>query len=212
MVRHDPATLAADAASADPARALIERQLEVLTRLTDIGMGIAEDAGRRSRALAEGGEADANAPDPGLTYSRAARAVRMTIALQSRLLEHLAKLDREGRLDRMTETRKRKNRIERLVDLAIEAEYDDSYEVERLSREARERLDDEDEFGDLLDRPLAEVVAIICRDLGLSPEEGAWGAGGADPSIPFEVHPPHGGDRGDVGACFETRPYVRSSA
>ncbi|OYX34496.1 MAG: hypothetical protein B7Y99_05225 [Caulobacterales bacterium 32-69-10] len=58
--------------------------MAMLERLAEIGMEIAEDAGRMSRSQAEG---VAQAADPGLTYSRAARAVRLTIALQQRLTE-----------------------------------------------------------------------------------------------------------------------------
>jgi hypothetical protein len=166
MLHLDPASAAVDAVPADPARALIERQLQLLTRLADIGMDIAEVAGIRARASLD---ADAAEPtvDPGLTYARAARAVRLTIALQSRLLKDLAALDR-------TETEARKRRIHRIVERAIETEHDDADEIERLSDEARERLWDEDDCGDLLDRPIEEIVASICRDLGLDPDGIGW--------------------------------------
>jgi hypothetical protein len=193
MFRPDPATLAADAASTDPARALIARQLEVLTRLTDIGMGIAEDAGRRSSALADGGAAGANAPDPALAYARAARAVRMTIALQSRLLKDLADLDRAETQAHASLARLRRNRVHRAVERAVEAACDDEDEAERLSSDAWECLADTDD-ADITGRSFDEVVAMICQDLGLSPDEALpptqlRGGGSAGPRVRPQVGP-----------------------
>ena len=154
--------------SAQPtsARDLIERQLVMLTRLAEIGMELAEGA--------------AATADPALTYARVARGVRMTIALQSRLLKDLAELDRGDAQAQAAKVAARRARIHTLVERAIEAGQDDEDEIERLSDEARERLYDGDEFDDLLDRPIAEVVALICRDLGLAAD---W-SGPAPPPLP----------------------------
>ena len=100
MSHPSPALAAPDAAPADPspaarraaARALIDGELEVLTELTGIGMEIARAAGRAAVAGLDG--APGAGADPGLTYTRAARTVRMCIALQSRLLNDLEALDR----------------------------------------------------------------------------------------------------------------------
>jgi hypothetical protein len=45
--------------------------------------------------------------------------------------------------------------------------------------EVCERLDDDDIYGDVIARPVGELVALICRDLGLEPDwarlaEEAW--------------------------------------
>ena len=89
-----PATIdAAPPANAPvtPARTLAEQQLAMLTRLAEIGLNAAAAVERRALALAEAsGEAGPIGTDPGLAYARIARAVRMTIALQSRLLKELA--------------------------------------------------------------------------------------------------------------------------
>jgi hypothetical protein len=110
MIHLDPASATVDAVRADPppadpsaaGRALVERQLGVLTELAEIGMEIARGAGRCAVESLEG-DAAATGPDPTLAYSRAARAVRMTIALQARLLKALPELDRAeaGRSGRM---------------------------------------------------------------------------------------------------------------
>src|SRR5687767_8630850 len=103
MIHVDPALVAPSpaAAPATDARALIERQLAMLTRLAEIGMEIAEACGREAVAAPGAGEGAAQTPerlrDPGLAFARVARAVRMTIALQSRLAKDLAALDRTDR-------------------------------------------------------------------------------------------------------------------
>ena len=165
MSRPDPTAAALAPPCADAsARARIDRQMATLVRLTEIGMQIAEAAGRRA---AEGGGADA--AEPSLSYARAARAVRLTLALESRLASDLETLDKARARARTDESDRRRHRIRHHVEEAIEAECADSGEARTLRNEARERLTDTDD-ADILDRPLAEVVAWICRDLGLSPE------------------------------------------
>lgn len=39
-----------------------------------------------------------------------------------------------------------------------------------LAFEASDRLDDLDRYGDVLERPVSEFIAMICRDLGLAPD------------------------------------------
>jgi hypothetical protein len=149
---------------------LTERQLARLERLADIGMEIAEAAGRRAAALAADPAGIDDGPDPGLTYARAARAVRLTIALQSRLVADRAAGERAVAAARAAEGAQRRHRIHARVEQFIEAERDDADEAERLSSAVWEQLTEADD-ADLLDRPVAEVVAAICRDLGLSPAE-----------------------------------------
>jgi hypothetical protein len=170
-----PAPHPADPPAVDHAAshaALIERQLAKLERLADIGMEIAEAAGRRAATLAEGGEEGADGPDPGLTYARAARAVRLTLALQARLARDLAALGEAATRAHAAEAARRRDRIHTRVERALEAERLGEDEVEGLSSDAWERLTEEDDEA-LLARPIEEMVALICADLGLSP---AWAA------------------------------------
>jgi hypothetical protein len=161
-------------------RGLIEQQLAMLARLAEIGMEIAEAAGRRARVLADGDGAGADATDPGLSFARAARAVRLTLALQSRLTEGLTALDRAEAVARVGEAARRRHRIHRRIEEAAEAERIDAVEVERLSSDAWERLTDEED-DDLLSRPIDEILALICRDLGLSPAFAASAFTATDP-------------------------------
>jgi hypothetical protein len=52
-------------------------------------------------------------------------------------------------------------------DLSDGAEHET---YERLVREASECLRDRDRFGDVAGRPISEIIALICRDLGIDPD------------------------------------------
>lgn len=199
----DPLPPAASAAAdVDPAlaeaagepRAVIVRQLQVLGELAELGLDIARAIARQAATEAPG-EAPAEMPgettrapqvvkgDVSLAYARVARAVRLTIALQSRLLQDLRALDevaeRHLHGGRSNTARERKARVRRILDRVIDAEVGDAAEGDRLAGEVRERLENDDIYGDVLARPVGEIVAMICRDLGLSPDwirlaEEAW--------------------------------------
>ncbi|OYX35830.1 MAG: hypothetical protein B7Y99_02855 [Caulobacterales bacterium 32-69-10] len=156
------------------------QQMAVLSRLTEIGMEIAEAAGRAAR-LAETGAPGADAPDPGLTFARAARAVRLTIALQSRLAKDLTALGEAEARARAKEAARRRDRIHLRIERVAETERPEEDEAERLSSDAWERLTEMDD-ADILDLPMDEMVARICADLGLSPD---WAAS----AFPLQDHP-----------------------
>ena len=179
MSRADPALRPAD--PPPPARAVSPRdlsgeQIAMLSRLAEIGMEIAEAAGRMARALADGGEAGTDGADPGLTYARAARAVRLTIALQQKLVADRTTLDR-------FDAGPRRLRIRTHVERAIAAEHDDAEEARLLTRAVHEALNEADD-ADILDRPMEELVALICTDLGLPT---TWAAAFG----PASLTPPH---------------------
>ncbi|MGA2953811.1 MAG: hypothetical protein ABSD80_16405, partial [Caulobacteraceae bacterium] len=75
----------------DPAVARAERRLRLLERLTQIGMELAEAL--RERALnPAAGDADDKGRDPADAYARLSRAIRLTIALESKTDQALADL------------------------------------------------------------------------------------------------------------------------
>jgi hypothetical protein len=163
-----PETLPA-ALAEDWARPMVERQLQVLGRLAEAGLEIAVAL----EAQAKGGEPVAEG-DLAMAYNRVARAVRQTVMLQARLIEALRE-QAEGRAGRKAAARASATRLVRGVigdgddALGDDDGGGDAERAERLRAEAAERLERED-FGDLLARPFSEVVAGICRDLGLSPD------------------------------------------
>jgi hypothetical protein len=206
MLQLRPASLAPEAApaeiapqiaskAAERARALCEQQLQTLTRLAEIGLELAAETARRAQA--EVLAADARAADFGLVYARIARAVRMTLALQSRVMKDLLALDEaetqagaaaaEARAGAQRDrAQARKDRVDNIVRRVIEAQHDDDETVERLTSDVWERLSDDDVYGDLSDWPIGEIVVRICEDLGLSPDWSAWAkeAWAADATLP----------------------------
>jgi hypothetical protein len=176
-----PPPPAATTTPADDPRALIVRQLQVLGELAELGLDLARAIARPATA-----ETTPDAPpetptapqavkgDPSLAFARAARAVRLTIALQSRLIADLRALDevleRHRKAGPIIATTERKQCVRRIVQRVIDAEIGDADEYHRLAAEARERLESDEIYGDVLTRPVGELVAMICRDLGLSPD------------------------------------------
>jgi hypothetical protein len=149
----------AGAATSEGMRRRLERQLQVLGALAEIGLELAQAVEARGKAP------DADPDAAALAFSRVARAVRQTVMLQARLIE--AQEDRKtAQAGRKAAARASAARVLREV---IEDEGGDQERAERLAAEAAERLEQED-FGDLQSRPFGETVAGICRDLGLSPD------------------------------------------
>jgi hypothetical protein len=195
MIHVDPAHIAPDPtdapAPADP-RALIEGQMAMLSRLAEVGMEIAEACGREAKAPPAEGAARSH---PGLVFARVARAVRMTIALQSRLMKDLAALDRADEIAERARTTKRRTRLAQLIEDAARAKVDAQREagarfwadedavedeIEALTSEGYERLIDAEDGG-LWGRPFDAVVAAVCKDLGLSPDWTARIAASVEP-------------------------------
>jgi hypothetical protein len=216
MIHADPALFtpaAAPPSAPAPARALIEGQMAMLTRLAQMGMDIAEAV--RRDACGDGPaepapQSSERRRDHGLIFARVARAVRMTIALQSRLAKDLADLDRADERAASWRRSKRRTRLADLVQEAAETlvttrreaerapggpDWDEAEveaEIEQMAHVAYERLVDAED-GDLMGRPFDEVVARICSDLGMPPERAARLMSAVEPPCA-----PAGGARADT--------------
>ena len=163
-------------------RALLDRQLQALGRLAEMGMDIAAAITRRATAEEADEAVLRNAP---LDFARVSRAVRMTFALQSRLIADFKGAGRSAvageddeipsgfvwRPDVVDNDVVQKRVVTGIVERFAEAASLETEAVERLVREARERLEDERLYRELTKRPIGEIVALICQDLGLDP---AW--------------------------------------
>jgi hypothetical protein len=188
----------------DWSRPLAEGQLALLGRLAEAGLEVALAVERTAKRAGVDDEAEpVDLAALSLAYARASRAVRLTVMLQSKVIadlkardaaRHIAMTAAADEQARREPLYARKVRIERVVERLAEAEHgDDEDKVDRLVIEAGERLDDEDFCGDILERPIGEIVALICRDLGLEPDwprlaEQAWAreeAAKGDPRSPF---------------------------
>jgi hypothetical protein len=187
----DDAAAIIEPAPDDPegrAAARMTRQLAMLQELAEIGMQIARAVRDEALVRAELDEAAPKPPsrfgssDLGLVYSRIARAVRQTLALQIRVAEDIEKVRVQGEQRRVAAIRwsmeERQTEIRGYVAEAIEAE---AVELKKPEREIERLLDDLDErleagdYDDVLDdAPIGELVARICADLGVIPDWDLW--------------------------------------
>jgi hypothetical protein len=216
MIHVDPAQLPSSPApaGAEGARALVERQLAALSELADIGMEIARAAGRAATdPAAEEAAGDTFRGDPCLGYTRVARAVRLTFALQVQLLKDVAALEKIEANRAHERTVRRRMGLQRLVEEALDAERPEASDREfhALSAEARERLKDADDEAELLGRPFAEIVARICQDLGLSPERTAelTAAAALGAPLPCQRREDDWGSAGETGAGGQGPPAAQ---
>jgi hypothetical protein len=208
----DDASAFIDATPDDPegrAEARTARQLAMLQELAEIGMQMARAV--RDEALVRT-ELDEEAPaspsrfgggDLGLVYSRIARAVRQTLALETRLADGIETARFEQQRTHVAAVRsaftERQHEVRDHVAEAIEAEAAErgtpERDVERLLDDLDERLDDGDYDDALADGPIGDLVARICADLGVTPDWSLW----EDQAWAIEYErslPPFGGDIG----------------
>ena len=169
----------------DPALARKERCLQVLQELTEIGMEIARAL--KAEALARVEAEPAVAPrfakaDLGLVFSRIAKAVRQTVALEMRIAEGLqigrAEEQRRQANVRQLELQHRQEDVREYVAEAVAADAErrgsSEQEVERLLADLDERLED-GEFDDrLADAPFPELIERICAALGVIVDWRLW--------------------------------------
>ena len=167
------------------------RQLGLLQELAEIGMQMARAV--RDEAVAPA-PPPADAPgepappsrftgkDLGLQYSRIAKAVRQTLALETRIAEGLqigrAEEQRRQANVRQLELQHRQEDVREYVAEAVAADAErrgsSEQEVERLLADLDERLED-GEFDDrLADAPFPELIERICADLGVIVDWRLW--------------------------------------
>jgi hypothetical protein len=174
----------------EPANLLLERQLVLLERLAEAGLQVALDIQAQC--------AEAGAADSAMAFARVARAVRQTVLLQSRLQQDGS--DRRATTVR-AETTARKARVERIVSRVIDDEIQDTDEAIDVLLDARERLEGDDIYGDVMTLALPDLIARICKDLGLQPDwevlsQEAWAKEEKEecPLRPFGPPPPQAGE------------------
>jgi hypothetical protein len=154
----------------ESAEARTARHLRGLAELGEIGLELARLVRRKAVEQAEASPDGAVDEHLGLVFARIARAVRQTFALEARLGE-------ESRKAAAAETRRhverRKTRVRTAVERVLDAEADQS-DAENLFYDLTERLETDYEDADFTDRPVGELVARICRDLGVTPDWSLW--------------------------------------
>ena len=150
------------------------QQCEMLTRLAEIGMQLAEAAGARALAAqaaadqppAEAAEDQPPAADPGLAFVRYAHLVRQALAQRARAVQDLDIRDggREARRARHRE------RVETLIAGLVWGDAEDRGRAAALDRRISQAF--ADLYGDredrVEDRPVGSVVAGLVCGLGLA--------------------------------------------
>ena len=173
-----------------------EHDVRVLSEVIEIGMRLmqAQEAYSTARlaALAAEGAALNPGEDPTAAYSKIAQTVRRTVALKKQLGEEV-KTRRSGLLGeraarRAKRTEDHEHAVKNVIEMAlseafhadliapVDPEADDGqpepWEIEEreMLGDAELLLEDLEEFGDWLTRPIGETVARLCLALGLAPD------------------------------------------
>jgi hypothetical protein len=180
---------ACDGFSDDARAARAARRLRTLEELAEIGMEVARVLQRR---VLDEAARDADGDQPadaalGLAFTRVSRAVRQTLALEDKLdrpprapvlspeaerAAWLADLKASPEIAALS-VMVRKDEVRAKVERTIASEADGS-DSERLLADLEERLDDAEAGEDFFDRPIGEMVAAICRDLGVTRDWNLW--------------------------------------
>ena len=167
----------------DSAPTATTEDAEMLRELAQIGM-------RLARLVEENAEAKM-ALDPATNlgrvdqaFAKLARSVRQTLALKAKLAEMAAKRAaavESGEKHQADASRLywRKVKLARAVEESISAEAENGRtDAEHLLGDLHERLEDADILADLGARPMGEMVAGICDDLGIPVNRDVWRAKG----------------------------------
>jgi hypothetical protein len=198
-----PALAETTAPGASPEEARVARagwRAEALKRLAALCERVAEAEARRVLAAVEAEEAG-EAPaekgrDPALGFARAARAMRETLALSAKLDREQQALEADvakqaeaaalatgaapapaSSLSRTFETRHlrrsiRKDEILEIAEQMVDAEHEGAA-AENVYGDLVDWVRDEGALRDW-DRPIGELLAHICHDLGLTPDWNDW--------------------------------------
>ena len=140
---------------------------QMLYELAEMGMDIARTLHRQATqpaAAADPAPAEAPQPDPTVAFDRIARAIRRTIALARTLTDPAPPSPAAQAGQRRLSARKQ---VIRAVEDTIQRETQGA-EAEALHTEFRERLDAPDLDDDIGHMPIGEVIAMVCRDLGIA--------------------------------------------
>jgi hypothetical protein len=177
LFRSMPTPPLSQVAAADPAEDRAEdraaRHGRVLEELAEIGLDLA----RALRRQVTEADTPADAGQVALAFSRIARAVRLTLALEDRLAEdHAARVREQERARIKLRHDAAVNRavVKKMVEETVEAETNEGgREAEPLLAALSETLDEVDE-EDFVQLPVDAIVMRICKDLGVTYDPALW--------------------------------------
>jgi hypothetical protein len=179
----------------DPDRAAerLERRRQRLQELVEIGLGLARALEREAQAAAARNNLVA-LDEFSQAFAEVSRSVRLTIALKARLdddRETLAALAGKAKTEPETEVVRRRAKICGAVEQAIEAEVGLRTTDGRDLRARVEPLVEREALApEFMERPLGQIIAHVCRDLGLTPDWRHWDADWAADARKAAAEPP----------------------
>ena len=136
----------------------------ILHELVEMATDIARAVHRQATAEPAAAPAPAPTPDPTIAFDRIARTLRRTIALARKITDPTPPRAAAQAAERRRLARKQ---IIREVEDTIQRRADGA-DAEALQAEFYERLETIDCEDDLANLPIAEIIALIRRDLGLA--------------------------------------------
>jgi hypothetical protein len=156
------------------------RQMAMLRELAELGMELARALG--AQALAELNPDETDTPkvttaDPVAMFTRVARAVRQTVALEMRIGRADAQDQAEDdRAYHRYEKVARRALVQEIAADAITLHAQEDDRRERLLQALDDRLEHEREHEDALYSflPVNVLVTRICRELGVQPDWSLW--------------------------------------
>jgi hypothetical protein len=157
---------------------MAERQGRVLAELAELGLSLARGLEAKVQAAQTVEEAQGLA----LAFHRAARSVRLSLALEVRLARELMQGGREARVQLGRAVDRRKEQVRAVVTREVMTESE-SDEAESLLDELEERLDEAALFDDFAAGEVEAQIARIRAGLGL-PAQGAADDARGDATAP----------------------------
>ncbi|MDR6290186.1 hypothetical protein E9232_002707 [Inquilinus ginsengisoli] len=175
-------------APADPGQVLAQQQIRILGRLAEMAMEQAEamhaeimDPPPAKATGATPDQTQARIVAAGIAFPRLSRLVVQIVALQSRIARELYGPQQKAAAARaeaavQARQQQRRRQVERIVDQAITQVEPEFHGGRKLRDMLAKMLPEIDPVLDpeVLDRPLAETVARLCRQLGIAPDWSRW--------------------------------------
>ena len=167
-----------------------EWRARTLRQLVAIGMDMARMLQDQARD-AQGSDPGVIGPDLSLRFHRISRSIRMSLALDAKLIAGFQAQVQERKAAVLTERKA-------LAKEAVSRQVDRDTPDRDLHRERSDRIERED-LEDFSDKPVSEIIAIICADLGITPDWQAWSLEPwaleerrtGVPGSPYNIQPTH---------------------
>ncbi len=181
-----------------------EWRARTLRQLVLIGMDMARMLQDQAREIAAT-DPGVIGPDLSLRFHRISRSVRMSLALDAKLVSGFQAEMKARKAARLTERKA-------LAKEAVSRQVDRDTPDRDLHRERSDRIERED-LEDFAGKPVSEIIAIICADLGIVPDWQAWSLEpwamderrAQVPGSPYNTHPIHMEDTPNIHSDDDLR-------